>query len=90
MSWLNPSSASSSAGHKSGASGHNSAKVKDRDELIASALKETASDHSLARVALQVILDEGGQKAREAAVLYSRPGQPSLLRQAAIQALILG
>ena len=58
------------------------AKVKDADELIASALKETSTRHTLARTALQAILNEGGQKSREAAVLYSRPGQPSALRTA--------
>ena len=63
------------------------AEVKDADELVASALKDPTNRHSLARSALQVVLDKGGQKAREAAVLYSRPGQPSALRTAAIQAL---
>ncbi len=63
------------------------AKVKDSDELVASALKDPTNRHSLARAALQVVLDKGGQKAREAAVLYSRPGQPSALRSAAVQAL---
>jgi aminopeptidase N len=62
-------------------------KVKDADDLVASALKDPAGRHSLARVALQAVLDEGGQKSREAAVLYSRPGQPSALRTAAVQAL---
>ena len=62
-------------------------KAKDVDELIATAMKETAGRHTLARSALQAILDEGGQKAREAAVLYSRPGQPSALRSATVQAL---
>ena len=54
------------------------AKVKDADELIASALNgHRAGRHTiLARTALQVVLDEGGRKSREAAVLYSRPGQP--------------
>jgi len=61
--------------------------VRDADELIAAAMKETAGRHTLARAALQVVLDKGGQKAREAAVLYSRPGQPSALRSAAVQAL---
>ncbi|HEX3447001.1 MAG TPA: hypothetical protein VHS97_02040, partial [Isosphaeraceae bacterium] len=64
-----------------------SAKVNDADELIASALKDPSDPHSLAPSALQTILDRGGQKAREAAVLYSRPGQPSPLRAVAIQAL---
>jgi aminopeptidase N len=63
------------------------AKVKDADELIATALKEPSSRFTLARAALQVVLDEGGQKAREAAVIYSRPGQPATLRSTAVQAL---
>jgi aminopeptidase N len=63
------------------------AKVKDADELVASALKEPSERHLLARTALQSVLDGGGQKAREAAVIYSRPGQPSPLRVAAVQAL---
>jgi aminopeptidase N len=63
------------------------AKVKDADELIASALKEPSARHAIARTALQAIFDEGGQKAREAAVIYSRPGQPTAIRSAAVQAL---
>ncbi len=63
------------------------AKVKDADELIASALKDPSDHHHFATTALQAVLEEGGQKAREAAVLYSRPGQPSALRSAAVQAL---
>ena len=62
-------------------------KVKDADDLVASALKDPAGKHVLGRAALQVVLDAGGQKAREAAVLYSRPGQPSTLRSASVQAL---
>ncbi len=64
-----------------------SGKVKDADELVASALKDPSNSHSLARSALEATLDQGGQKAREAAVLYSRPGQPSALRAAAVRAL---
>ena len=56
-------------------------KVHDSDELIAAALKDSCDRHSLARSALELILDQGGQKAREAAVLYSRPGQPTALAQ---------
>ena len=62
-------------------------KVKDAEELIGSALKDTSNNHSLAKGALQVVLDRGGQTAREAAVLYSRPGQPSTLREAAAEGL---
>jgi aminopeptidase N len=64
-----------------------SGKVNDADELIASALKDSSHRHFLARSALEAKLDQGGQKAREAAVLYSRPGQPSALRATAIRAL---
>jgi aminopeptidase N len=64
-----------------------SGKVNDADELIASALKDSSHRHTLASAALEAILNQAGQKAREAAVLYSRPGQPSALRAAAIRAL---
>jgi aminopeptidase N len=83
--WANKAEA---YGARSGAfQGLVKAKVKDADELIASALKEPSNRHRFAVAALQTILNEPGQKAREAAVLYSRPGQPSSLRTAAIQAL---
>jgi aminopeptidase N len=62
-------------------------KVKDEDELIASTLKDPSNRHEFAATALRVVLGGGGPKAREAAVLYSRPGQPPALRNAAIQAL---
>ena len=62
-------------------------KVKDADELIDGALKDPSNNYSLARAALEVVLDQGGQKSREAAVIYSRPGQPMSLRGPAIQAL---
>ncbi len=52
-------------------------KVKDADDLVDAALQDPTNNHSLARAALQVVLTQGGQKAREAAVLYSRPGQPA-------------
>jgi aminopeptidase N len=63
------------------------ADVKDADELIVSALKDPSNRHSFARSALLSVLNKGGQKAREAAVLYSRPGRPSSLRITAVQAL---
>ena len=62
-------------------------KAKDMDELIASALKDPSNDHQFAATALRTVLGEGGSKAREAAVLYSRPGQPSALRSVAVQTL---
>ena len=83
--WANKAEA---YGARSGAfQGLVKAKVKDADELIASALKEPSNRHRFAVAALQTVLNEEGQKAREAAVLYSRPGQPSALRTAAVQAL---
>jgi aminopeptidase N len=60
------------------------AKVKDADELIATGLKDSAGNHALARTALQALLDQGGGKAREAAVIYSRAGQPQALRNVAV------
>ena len=63
-------------------------KVKDADDLIAAALKDPADDRSLARAALNALLERGGRPAREAAVLYSGAGQPAGLRAAAIPALI--
>ncbi len=63
------------------------AKVKDADELIAAALKDASGEHELARAALQVVLDRGDRTSREAAVIYSRPGQPTTLRVAAVRAL---
>ena len=63
------------------------AKGKDADELIASALKDPSDKHEFARIALQTVLAGDSHKAREAAVLYSRPGQPTPLRVAATRAL---
>ena len=63
------------------------AKVKDADDLIAQALKDPSNGHSLASAGLDALLNQGGQPAREAAVLYSRTGQPMTLRFPAIQAL---
>ena len=62
-------------------------KVKDADELIEAALHDPTNNHSFARSALGIVLNQGGQKAREAAVLFSRPGQPAALRAAAIPTL---
>ncbi len=63
------------------------AKVKDLDDLLASALQEDANRHSVAAEALKISLEAGGSKAREAAFLYSRPGQPAALRRAAMDQL---
>jgi len=62
-------------------------KVKDADELVDSALKDPSNNHSLGKAALEAVFNQGGQKAREAAVLYSRPGQPRTLRTTAVEAL---
>jgi aminopeptidase N len=62
-------------------------KVKDRAELLAKALETPSDHHVLAAAALDGILSGSGPKIRETAVLYSRPGQPAPLRQAAIGAL---
>lgn len=62
-------------------------KVKDSDDLVKSALKETSNNYRLAWSALQTVLNRGGQEAREAAVIYSRSGQPTPLRREAIRAL---
>jgi len=63
------------------------AKVKDTEELVAAGLKDRSERRPIAVAALDLILDAGGSKARETAVLYSRPGQPSALRSAAVRAL---
>ena len=63
------------------------AKVKDKDELVAQALKDSSGNYTFARSALQTKLAEGGRTAREAAVLYSKPGWPGALRSIAIQTL---
>jgi aminopeptidase N len=62
-------------------------KVKDRDDLIASALKNPSGRHALAGEALGMVLEAKGARAREAAVLYSRAGQPTPLRRRAVAAL---
>jgi aminopeptidase N len=83
--WANPAEAYGA--RRSALQALARAKFKDSDELIASALKESSNRHFIARAALQAVLDQGGQKSREAAVLYSRPGQPTVLRSTAVQAL---
>jgi aminopeptidase N len=61
-------------------------KVKDADELLASALKTPAGKHRLAASALEHLLQQPGPKARELAALYCRFGQPRALRSAALTA----
>ena len=61
-------------------------KVKDAPELIEQGLKITAGDHAIAAVALELSLETPGAKARELAALYSKHGQPAVLRSTAISA----
>ena len=63
------------------------AKVKDADALIAAALQDPTNKYSFAVAALEAILKEDGRKSHEAAILYSRPGQPAALRRQAIRTL---
>ena len=63
------------------------AKVKDADALSDAALRDRTNNDSFARTALELILKEDDRKAREAAVLYSRPGQPFALRSLAVRTL---
>ena len=65
----------------------NKGKVKDREELIAAALKSKSHNDTLAVLALELTLEKGGSQARETAVSYSGPGQPLALRRVAIQSL---
>jgi aminopeptidase N len=62
-------------------------KVKDADQLLDEALKIPGNRHSIAAVALGLLLETPGPKARELAVLYSRYGQPRALRMKAVGAL---
>ena len=65
----------------------NKGKVKDREELIADALKTKSHNDTLAADALELLLEERNRKTRETAVSYSGPGQPLALRRAAVQAM---
>ena len=62
-------------------------KVKDRDGLIETALATHSDRHVIAGAALDLLLEEGGRKTREAAIKYSRAGQPLSLRRSSVFAL---
>jgi aminopeptidase N len=61
-------------------------KVKDADDLLGAALRNPAGKHTIAAVALDLLLQNPGAKARAAAALYSRYGQPPVLRHSALYA----
>jgi aminopeptidase N len=61
-------------------------KVKDADQLLASALKLPDGKHTLAASGLELLLEQPGTKARELAALYVNYGQPRALRSAALDA----
>jgi aminopeptidase N len=61
-------------------------KVPDIDELLESGLKISSGHHVIAATSLSLLLERPGAKARELAVLYSRYGQPTVLRSAAMSA----
>jgi aminopeptidase N len=63
-------------------------KVKDADQLLDAALKVPADRHSIAATALELLLKEPGDKARELAALYCKYGQPQALRSQAVGALL--
>jgi aminopeptidase N len=62
-------------------------KVKDRDALLTAGLATPSDRHLIEGVALDLVLEGGGRTAREAAIKYSRPGQPLALRRPAVFAL---
>jgi aminopeptidase N len=62
-------------------------KVEDAPALLEAALKLPADHHGIAAMALGILLDIPGSKARELAAVYSRRGQPSAMRSAAVRAL---
>ena len=62
-------------------------KVEDAPALLEAALKLPADHHRIAAMALEILLETPGSKARELAALYSRHGQPSALRSPAVRSL---
>jgi aminopeptidase N len=62
-------------------------KVEDAPALLEAALKLPDDRHGIAATALGMLLETPGSKARELAALYSRYGQPSALRSAAVRSL---
>lgn len=61
-------------------------KVEDTPKLLDAALKIRANRHALAATALELLLEPANSQARELAVLYSRYGQPTALRNTALRA----
>jgi aminopeptidase N len=59
-------------------------KVKDSDTLLADGLKISMAHHALAATALELLLEKPGDESRKLAAVYSRLGQPEVLRQTAI------
>jgi len=82
--WTNPKEAYGA--RKAALRGLVDWKVKDAESLLADALKITADHHSIAAMALEIMLEAPGGKARELAALHSKYGQPESLRSAAIGA----
>jgi aminopeptidase N len=62
-------------------------KVDDQDALLAAGLKTQSQADRIASAALGQIVQAGGPPAREAALVYSKYGQPVALRGAAVRAL---
>ncbi|MGP0068383.1 MAG: M1 family aminopeptidase [Isosphaeraceae bacterium] len=62
-------------------------KVEDAPTLLEAALKLPDDHHQIAAMALGILLETPGSKARELAAIYSRHGQPSALRSAAVRSL---
>ena len=62
-------------------------KVKDKDELIAAALKTPSHDDVIAAAGVGHLLRDDGPSTRENAVLYSAYGRPRAVRFAAVLAL---
>jgi aminopeptidase N len=62
-------------------------KVEDAPTLLEAALTIPADHHRIAAMALGILLETPGSKARELAAIYSRHGQPSAMRAAAVRSL---
>ena len=62
-------------------------KVADRAALLEQALKVRSDREIVAASALELVLGDGGPKAREAAVAYAATGQPPSLRRQAVGSL---
>jgi aminopeptidase N len=82
--WNNPKEAYGSRGAALRGLAH--WKVEDATKLLDAALKTPANRHSIAATALEVILEHPDSRGRELAAIYSRYGQPTALRSAALGA----